>query len=50
MERKYRMIGIDLLRLITMYMIVLYHILNHGGVRNGVAFGGGNLLLYGQWK
>ena len=36
-----RNIGIDLLRILAMYMIVLFHIINHGGVRNAVTPGTG---------
>ena len=35
--------GIDLLRLILMYMVVLIHILGHGGILGAVENGGNNL-------
>ena len=39
--KKNRIWGIELLRVVTMYMIVLFHALNHGGVRDAVFIGGG---------
>ena len=35
-SEKKRIVGIDLLRLLTMYMIVLIHMLNHGGIKDAV--------------
>lgn len=38
--KKNRIWEIELLRVVTMYMIVLFHVLNHGGVRDAVFIGG----------
>lgn len=42
-DSKERFCGIDLLRLLLMYMVVLIHILGHGGILEAVENGDSNL-------
>lgn len=46
-ERNY---GIDLLRLVLMYMVCILHTLGQGGVLNACNPSGGDIKFSGYWR